>query len=104
MKIVGDGVALTAAEHPVPNEPELDFGYLRPEALETVEIEIDESWIPTLEQRRASGKPLCPEDLVKIDGIVHVWMGDGWVALNYSKYLVWPAQLSEKEPNGHTAD
>lgn len=87
------GVELVSIAHPASAEPELPLDLdINPESIERVEVDIPESWIPTLEERRLSDKPLFLEDLVKIDGITHVWMGDGWVAVKYAKQFVWKIQ------------
>ena len=95
MKIVSDGVALTAAEHPVTvklNSSLHDQVDINSSSLETVMVELPEHFIPTLEERTAKEKPLYLWDLVKIDGIVHMWMGDGWVAEKYLNNLVFNVQ------------
>ena len=101
LKIVPkDGVAAYSAKHPVTvklTQGEFEFQDvtpqdITPQSIERVEINIEEWMIPTLEERCAKGKSLCPEDLVKIDGVVHVWLGDGWCALKYANNLVWKVQ------------
>ena len=102
IKIVSDGVSLNSVAHPVTvklvecpfsaEEIEAAEPSLNPNSIERVRIEIDERFIPTLEERRASGKPLYLEDLCKIDGIVHTWLGKGWIALAYHNNVFWSVE------------
>lgn len=34
-----------------------------------------------------------------IDGVEHVWLGDGWVAVKYAQHIVWNIQAESGHPN-----
>ena len=98
MKIVNDGVALTSADHPVTvklTESLHEKVDVNPESLTTTLVDIPEHFIPTLEERKAKEKPLYLWNLVKIEGIVHMWMGDGFVAEKYLNNLVFNVQKGD---------
>lgn len=96
MKIVGDGASLISKAHPVSVKVSLnDKVDIDSNSVETVWVDFPESVIPTLEARMLRDKPLHLYDFVKINDIVHIWMGDGFVAERYAKDFVFNVQKDE---------
>jgi hypothetical protein len=84
--MIGDGVALNSAAHPRGSwwhSLLCRFWGLRASSLETVEMELP----PFLDERRV------------IDGVEHVWLGGGWMAVPYAKNISWAIQEGDGKPN-----